>query len=852
MPPKTKYYYVRSNYVPSHLTVDLGNSSIGTVGAAFSSRMVFNVLDESGRVTKGFFTANSNVSYSDELQRQIESTIPAELREKYKSVQKKIFDELDIARLSEAAEKLLNPRSRLARDHVFIKDEDDRQNVDTIFRSYLSVSPELLANTSKEFDTYLDKLCRCIVKSVRSTTTHVKFQGQALGSTINRRNNAMSDCAELLGLDGLIAKSAPMTIKHNGQIIHGSFMNVAEGISNEDLVHAAAADSFGCGTEHLTVSASGYRAMSNMQILDYICGNVDRHLGNMFYTVENVNGKPQITGIQGIDNDSSFGRLSAQGDLTLSYMSNLNDIKVIDKALADRLVKVSNEELERTIRPAGLSAEEVRYALVRLDNLRDRINNGTIMILDGLDDANWNSFNKNVKARSEITTFIADRYRRNVNIFGLAGALCDDYNSAIGRRRVGTSPVTQVPTGVVTNVNEEPGLRSHLEYLTELRARIKKPNAFTGSLDYAIAVMSDVLDGKDGMKHNRYPEFMTGEQRAVVIQSLIRLRGDADDFVRDNPLASSALHFAKSAAAYCRYAIHSVNEDAFEADKIAASRAYADVLAGGDKVENEAAFKPKLVDYPDNYNRMIDSLSTVDKWYRGSTKNFKDLVSAINRVRLAKANPAGADWEKLYGDLHGAAKNYHEYKTKQERLSLFEHRRIGFANLVVKYTEDVLKNFDKQRDINKVTMFRERCTRLSTNLSAGGSPEATERRELAVFNDRANFINGFTEVVAIADKYERSSDVRALCCDVLTSEGVTKFEQQFTEIHNKLTGGNSVDFYAAAGIDDTIRLHADELLGRQHVNSGRRPAAAPAAPADPNANKAENAPVANEGSAVNP
>ena len=49
--------------------------------------------------------------------------------------------------------------------------------------------------------------------------------------------------------------------------------------------------------------------LADMQVLDYLCGNVDRHGANLVYQLDD-NGK--IIGIQGIDNDSSFARFSGQ------------------------------------------------------------------------------------------------------------------------------------------------------------------------------------------------------------------------------------------------------------------------------------------------------------------------------------------------------------------------------------------------------------------------------------------------------------------------------------------------------------------------------------------------------------
>jgi len=71
------------------------------------------------------------------------------------------------------------------------------------------------------------------------------------------------------------------------------------------------------------------RSLVELQIIDYLCLNVDRHPGNLMYQ---VNQEGIITGIQGIDNDSSFGRRRC------SQIENAK-LKVISKSMADKVMK---------------------------------------------------------------------------------------------------------------------------------------------------------------------------------------------------------------------------------------------------------------------------------------------------------------------------------------------------------------------------------------------------------------------------------------------------------------------------------------------------------------------------------
>ena len=113
---------------------------------------------------------------------------------------------------------------------------------------------------------------------------------------MSRRNVATSRMASLLGLEELIAKSQTVDItdEATGRLIRGNLMDQAEGIEYanvwEDLINGRVTSSF-------------LRDVTNLQVLDVLCGQLDRHGGNMMYKVENGN----ITGVQGIDNDAAFG-----------------------------------------------------------------------------------------------------------------------------------------------------------------------------------------------------------------------------------------------------------------------------------------------------------------------------------------------------------------------------------------------------------------------------------------------------------------------------------------------------------------------------------------------------------------
>lgn len=143
--------------------------------------------------------------------------------------------------------------------------------------------------------TYCYKRYRQIKTNFEDLYENLGFLDEGGVVNMSRRNVATSRMASLLGLEELIAKSQTVDItdEATGRLIRGNLMDQAEGIEYanvwEDLINGRVTSSF-------------LRDVTNLQVLDVLCGQLDRHGGNMMYKVENGN----ITGVQGIDNDAAF------------------------------------------------------------------------------------------------------------------------------------------------------------------------------------------------------------------------------------------------------------------------------------------------------------------------------------------------------------------------------------------------------------------------------------------------------------------------------------------------------------------------------------------------------------------
>ena len=191
------------------------------------------------------------------------------------------------------------------------------------------------------------------------------------GSRIDSRNSAMSAVADMMGVPSLLARSTNMRFTDGkGNMQEGTVMDFSKGLDlNDDrkLYARVNDDPFG-GPD----SWKALKQLADMQILDCICGNVDRHGGNLMYIVDK-NG--YIVGVQGIDNDSSFGNFVLKNK-AYNRLPGLKDMNFISKSMRDEIMGTDPTMLRFSLRGRGLSEEQLDYTVQRLQQVQEAIRKG--------------------------------------------------------------------------------------------------------------------------------------------------------------------------------------------------------------------------------------------------------------------------------------------------------------------------------------------------------------------------------------------------------------------------------------------------------------------------------------------
>lgn len=355
--------------------VDLRGVSLGKMGNAQSSRIPMTVVDEKGRKRSGVFTKASHVSilkpfkdmaekvateYGDpSIKQQIEELIPnyrKYLQEKYNKGKKPLIGNV-------------NPKD--ANDEMILGEiyqqmvavERTASFTDILQRA--GMDGKLPSNVSFALNREMTRLALEPANWINGVDLGLKE-----GARLDQRNSAMSAVANLLGVPKLVAHSTNMKcIDEEGNVVEGTFMAKGVGLDlrgkgNERLFSQV-------DNEPFEQESNLNKDLADMQVLDFICGNVDRYSGNLFYTVDEKTGK--ITGAQGIDNDSSFGLYSSGKDGRNFRLAGTDSLTVVSEDMAKTIRSISPEMLKFTLRGRGLTDQEIQAACGRLQEVKDAV-----------------------------------------------------------------------------------------------------------------------------------------------------------------------------------------------------------------------------------------------------------------------------------------------------------------------------------------------------------------------------------------------------------------------------------------------------------------------------------------------
>ena len=190
------------------------------------------------------------------------------------------------------------------------------------------------------------------------------------GGKVNmtKRNVATSRVAALLGLSHLVAKSetAELYDEATGRTLRGNLMEKAAGASSAGAFLKAAKDRMPAAaagaqkTTSVSVSGGFQRDLCSLQVLDVICGQMDRHANNFFVTAAAFGRRETVTSSEdGERHDRAVYDIDS-GELVLPYM---------DRGLAARIQQLEPDMLRFALKDL-LKDEEIEAAVKRLGHTK--------------------------------------------------------------------------------------------------------------------------------------------------------------------------------------------------------------------------------------------------------------------------------------------------------------------------------------------------------------------------------------------------------------------------------------------------------------------------------------------------
>lgn len=844
------------NQVPAahyakHITVDVTNGGTGSrVGANLSSRMPIHVKGEGGNELHGFFTENETNNWKE--------IFAARARDMVNDPKNRLFAPLyqGAARKPRAMEDLM--RNVIEVSGVSVQGKTTTAAIGAamvtalktsgtaraMFRDFVTrvggdPDPLLEDANISAMTQYALKLLAIDGNARVMEGTHLAIHGQYLGTSVNKRNNAMSDYAELLGSPDLIAKSVPMTVNRGQQTVHGTFMANADGLDLDDFIPSRPGFSYLASTgvstaKQMEIAPEGMKALSHLQVMDYLCGNVDRHGKNMFYKFDTSDPqKVRLVGVQGIDNDASFGMVEHTHMGPQGYMSGLADIKVMDAEQAKAILELTPEKMNEKIRLADLSEEEILAANQRLSDLKDRITRGQIDLIAR--DADWQKLTE----PESFKRLSLDRGEDGANIFKIVDGNIEEYNrapSSFSQKSYDQQP--PMTFGKLISLQEDLSLAEQMNNLKAIReqardAQEKIPGfgAVAEKAQEAIDVMEIAVKGipedqvagftmkqlKPADRNelagllqdladtgNRFADTLRSKVEGEVLNKMNADRGGMKRRKSNEPSYAletaandsdtvNAYRAARNMAAHAANAKQGVLTDSMEAEMQLASRMAQEIAARHPERKQAAPPKNRM-----DYDQLKAKLHEIDsRWIRSSSQ-FKDMLHAFNNLEKTQDYNALADKAKeyiLYKDFNGTGNG----------LSDYAKARVQFARELYDWT--------KQRNEDGLTIanFSKSCQETLEQYRQAGSPE--EKKQI-LQDYKEQFQTSYRQMLQISESYPKDRQMQTVCNSFFQNGPI---KQYLHAVHSTLSPEEqkTTDIYQAAGLDSNDYFRGKQIENRQ-------------------------------------
>lgn len=361
------------------IVINLGEQKMSKAGNQLSSRGLIEIPSENGGTMKGFYTEDFQFNTVEIINQSIEElrNLPGEEKADYITIFEHLRDQEQYAnKLFYAATD-----SDLTKENIMAMGFDEEK-------------AEALHN-SREFNKALDGLRINIINESNGKHSLYAMAGYGYHSYISKRNVGMSRMADMLGMPNILGRAVNITFKQTvtnpetgleeEKTSTGVFMENVAGVDPFHVTENDPVRSYGADVYN---TPQALENIADLQVLDYVCGNTDRHHGNMIFQFSGTKEHPVFDGVRGIDNDMSFP-ISNNPDGE-PKITGVNAMKVMSEKTYNMLNAITPEMVKVMMKDLSFGISEINSVMARIENIKQAVRENKITIVK---EGEWKNYN---------------------------------------------------------------------------------------------------------------------------------------------------------------------------------------------------------------------------------------------------------------------------------------------------------------------------------------------------------------------------------------------------------------------------------------------------------------------------
>ncbi len=229
----------------------------------------------------------------------------------------------------------------------------DKLSSDKCFEKY-GLTNDNLSGLAETLTTIHDSLFKCHRLSC--------INDQA---RLDNRSAAVRSVADLMGLSRVVANARPIrVIDMDGNTVEGTFTVLHKGMTIENPSEDE--EKLPNGESLTNLDGRAFRDLADIQVLDYICGNMDRGVNSLSFRLDKDN---KLASVRAVDNDICFS-IREEKDGWLGNRPGAENLVLISRSTCEKVRELDPEELKLILRSYELSEAEINKAGERLKKLQ--------------------------------------------------------------------------------------------------------------------------------------------------------------------------------------------------------------------------------------------------------------------------------------------------------------------------------------------------------------------------------------------------------------------------------------------------------------------------------------------------